>query len=128
MISRSLQSISILCVDDDWQMLEILKAMLEPFGATIHTAISADEALRLFNQCQADIVICDIGLPETDGIILMQRIRSQSSGTAAIALTGISNYQVRERAFDAGFDRYLVKPVPDFILIETICKLAPQGI
>jgi CheY-like chemotaxis protein len=45
----------------------------------------------------------------------------------AIALTGISDAKVRLQAFDAGFDRYLVKPVADYILIETVSKLAPVG-
>ena len=122
-----LKDVSILCVDNYIDSLEVLKLTLQLSGAQVHAAVSAEEALRMFSMHKPDLVISDLALPHSDGMSLLQAIRTQCPDVPAIALTGISDAKVRLQAFDAGFDRYLVKPVVDYILIETVRKLAPMG-
>jgi CheY-like chemotaxis protein len=127
MMTASLTDVSILCVDDYTDTLELLKCTLELHGARVIGAVSAEEALRVFSAHHPDILISDLMLPQDDGISLVRTIRRQSPRTAAIALTAISDSKVRGQAFDAGFDRYLVKPVDDYILIQTVSRLAPKA-
>ena len=122
-----MKDVSILCVDNYIDSLEVLKLTLQLSGAQVHAAVSAEEALRMFSMHKPDLVISDLALPKSDGMSLLQAIRTQCPDVPAIALTGISDAKVRLQAFDAGFDRYLVKPVVDYILIETVRKLAPMG-
>jgi CheY-like chemotaxis protein len=127
MPNSSLNNVSILYVDNYIDALEILKLSLELQGATVYTAVSAEEAMRIFSARQLDILISDLALPQGDGISLLKAIRSRNSEIRAIALTGISDSKVRQQALDAGFDRYLVKPVDDHVLIQAVSALARQS-
>lgn len=123
MTNRCLENVSVLCIDNYIDSLELLKLSLELHGARVHTAVSAEEAVRVFIEHRPSMVISDLALPQADGIALLKAIRSAYSGTPAIALTGISDPQVRERAIAAGFDRYFVKPVDDEVLIQAVAQL-----
>jgi CheY-like chemotaxis protein len=126
MINGSLSDVSILCIDNHIDSLELLKLVLELEGAQVFTAISMEDALRVLGTRRPDILISDLAMPNGDGISLLESIRSRKSEVKAIALTGISDSKVRQRALDAGFDDYLVKPVDDHVLIETVSGLAKK--
>jgi len=124
MTNSSLHDVSILCVDNYIDALELLKLSLELHGAKVYPAVSAEEAMRIFSAHRPNIVISDLALPQGDGISLLKAIRSQDAAIGAIALTGISDPKVRQQALAAGFDRYLVKPIDDHVLIQTVSTLA----
>jgi signal transduction histidine kinase/ActR/RegA family two-component response regulator len=69
-----------------------------------------------------DVIVCDIGLPELDGLQLMQALRTQQAGPRpyAIALTGYGQPDDEARGYAAGFDRYLVKPVGAEALLAVV--------
>ncbi|MCS0627787.1 hybrid sensor histidine kinase/response regulator [Telluria mixta] len=69
-----------------------------------------------------DVIVCDIGLPELDGLKLMQALRAQQEGARpyAIALTGYGQPDDEARGLAAGFDRYLVKPVGAAALLAVV--------
>src|SRR5438128_2949843 len=113
MTNSSLNNVSILCVDNYIDSLELLKLSLQLHGATVYAAVSAEEAMRLVSTHHPDILISDLALPQGDGISLLKEIRSRDCAMAPIALTGISDSNVRQQALDAGFDRYHVTPVDD---------------
>jgi CheY-like chemotaxis protein len=68
------------------------------------------------------VIVCDIGLPGLDGLELMQALRADPAGSRpfAIALSGYGQPGDRERGLQAGFDRYLVKPVAAPLLCELV--------
>jgi CheY-like chemotaxis protein len=123
----SLQNVSILCVDNHTDSLEFLKLTLELHGAQVYAAVSVEEAMRMFSAHRPRILISDLALAHGNGIGLLTAIRSQDPEIASIALTGISDEKVREQALAAGFDRYLVKPVDDHVLIRTVSELASKN-
>jgi CheY-like chemotaxis protein len=127
MTNTYLNDVSVLCVDNYIDALELLKLSLELRGAKVYTAVSMDEAMRTFDTQHPTILISDLALPQGSGITLMKAIRRQNAAMPAIALTGISDSQVRQQALDAGFDRYLVKPVDDQVLIQAVSALALKG-
>jgi CheY-like chemotaxis protein len=124
MTNSSLNDVSILCVDNYIDALELLKLSLELHGAKVYPAVSAEEAMRIFFAHHPNILISDLALPQGDGISLLKAIRSHDVVMGAIALTGISDSKVRQQALAAGFDRYLVKPIDDHVLIQAVSALA----
>ncbi|MBD3880193.1 PAS domain S-box protein [Phormidium tenue FACHB-886] len=123
--SVNLSNLSILVVEDDLDTLEFLKFLLEQQGAAIITAITAAEALQVLAHSQPDLLVTDIGMPEMDGYMLLQRIRAsnQNQHIPAIALTAYASELDQQRALRMGFQRHLTKPIDPLSLITTIAEL-----
>jgi PAS domain S-box-containing protein len=124
----SLDGIRVLVVEDEPDTLDFLDRFLKTYGATVVTATSAPAALSLLPAARPDILISDIGLPEVDGYDLMQRIRQLGAdaggATPAIALTAYARTEDRTRAFRAGYQAHLAKPVEPTELAATIASFA----
>ena len=99
----------ILAVDDEPQILRLVRNTLSDAGYTPIVTGDPDEVLHLIEQEKPHLVLLDMVLPGTDGIELMKRI-SEMTDAPVIFLTGHSGDQIVERAFEAGADDYMVKP------------------
>jgi two-component system CheB/CheR fusion protein len=121
--------LQILVADDQADTLEVLKFMLESYGADVQTVDSARAALAALreNSSPYDVLICDIGMPQEDGYWLIQQVRSlnpeQGGQIPAIALTGYTSQEERQRTIDAGFQRHVAKPIEPVQLAEFIVDL-----
>jgi CheY-like chemotaxis protein len=74
-------------------------------------------------------VLCDVGLPEMDGVEVCKQIRAQSQGEfrpLMVALTGWGKAEDRQRTHDAGFDHHLVKPVALDMLSDVLSRVGPR--
>ena len=120
-----LDQIEILVIDDEVDSLEILKLILEQKGAEVTAVSSATKALEVITESTPDLIISDIGMPETNGNTLMNRIRNLPEGKniPAIALTAYATELDRQFALDAGFNEHLSKPINIPQLILTIERL-----
>ena len=81
MIAEALQRAVLLCIDDDQQMLDCVKAFLETFGYTVLTAPGGMKGLELVSNHSVDLVIVDYVMPEMNGqefAIEMRRLRPQA--------------------------------------------------
>ena len=105
----------VLVVDDQQTMRYVVTYLLEINGAKVKSCESADQALNIFVQWKPDVIVSDIMMPEHDGYWFLERIRQLQPGqgqeTPAIALTSMTNDEDRVRAFSAGFQIHLAKPV-----------------
>lgn len=79
---------TILCVDDNEQLLSIRKVILETRGYRVLTATNATEALQMFKAGNIDLVLTDLVMPEVDGTELIERIKAISPETPAILFSG----------------------------------------
>jgi two-component system CheB/CheR fusion protein len=128
----SLAGLQILVVDDQVDTLEVLKFVLERYGAEVQTVDSARAALTALSERSSpyDVLICDIGMPQEDGYWLIQQVRSLSPEKGkhipAIALTAYTREEERQRAIDAGFQRHIAKPIEPAQLAEFIADLVRQ--
>ena len=105
----------ILIVEDNEDVREAVRMLLETEGHVVHTVESGQAALEAASHGEPDVVLLDIGLPDIDGYEVARRLRAKF-GTAIrlIALTGYGQPDDRRRVIEAGFDGHLVKPVnPD---------------
>ena len=99
----------ILAVDDEPQVLRLVRNTLSDAGYTPIVTGDPDEALRLIEVEKPDLILLDLMLPGADGIELMKPI-FQITNAPVIFLTGRGGDQIVERAFGAGADDYIVKP------------------
>lgn len=108
-----LRALRIMVVDDNVDAAESLAMMLELDGHSVVRAHDARAAIALARDERPNVMLLDIGLPEIDGYELARRLRALPEVDAArlIAITGYGQAEDRQRAEDAGFNDYLVKPV-----------------
>jgi len=109
-VQRGLQ---VMVVDDNHDVAESCKTLLELSGHRVSTAYTGREALELAESLRPDVMLLDIGLPDISGYEVARRIRASTWGGNAdlIAITGWGQESDRERAFRAGFDHHLTKPI-----------------
>jgi CheY-like chemotaxis protein len=122
----------ILVVEDDPDARELMQAVLEQRGATVHTAESVAIAMELFESVKPDVVVSDIAMPEEDGFALVRQIRAlppeRGGNKPIIALSAYAASSDRTRALTAGFSRYLHKPVDFEELVLTIQSVAEPSV
>ena len=103
------QKTSILLVDDDPQLVRLVRVNLESVGYRVLVAIDAHSALELVDMETPDMIILDIMMPKIDGYELCQRIR-EFSATPIIMLTAKVEDTDKVRGLKLGADDYLTKP------------------
>jgi PAS domain S-box-containing protein len=112
----------VLVVDDNEDAAETLAMTLELHGCDVKTASTATRALEMLHDFAPAVALLDIGLPDMNGYELARRVRQLPAGAGAdiklIATTGWGQQKDRERAFAAGFDHHLTKPI-DFELLRS---------
>jgi signal transduction histidine kinase len=123
-----LDGVRVLIVDDDEDSRELIALMLAEQGAAVSCATSADEALDLFGERPPDVLVSDIGMPDVSGYALMRRVRglpgARGGKTPAIALTAYARAEDGRRAFAAGFQAHVTKPIDPEGLVALVANLA----
>jgi signal transduction histidine kinase len=123
-----LDGIRLLIVDDDEDSRDLIGLTLAEQGAAVSSAASAGEALRLLAEAPPDVLLSDIGMPDVNGYSLIRRVRSlpgdRGGRTPAIALTAYSRAEDGARAFAAGFQAHVTKPVDPDRLAAIVANLA----
>jgi CheY-like chemotaxis protein len=126
--SSSLRGLRVLVVDDDQDARELLRRLLADQGCEVVCASSAERALQALEGEQVDVILTDIGMPDTDGYELLRLVRSgRLAAIKAIAVTAFARPEDRERALTAGFDAHLSKPVDPALLLRTVMSVAAPG-
>ncbi len=113
---------AVLVIDDEKQVLDLLKTALTLHGYTVEIAVDGHEGISKFDRSRYDVVITDIGMPGLDGIGVVRHIRG--SEKEATPVMGISRRPWHIE--DAGFDVILEKPLSIKALLEQVAVLG-QG-
>lgn len=105
------RGVSVLIVDDECGVRELMMRWLVAAGLNVQTAASADEALGLVEGAGAPaVVLCDIRMPGHDGLWLAERIRRRCPETAVIMATGVQEIGPAVESLRQGVVDYLTKP------------------
>jgi two-component system, OmpR family, response regulator len=107
-------------VEDDHELRGVLRGALERDGLTVRATASGGEAVRMFTETPADVLVVDIGLPDADGRDVCQALRARGVMTPVLFLTARDALTDRISGFHAGGDDYLVKP---FELAELLVRI-----
>lgn len=117
----------LLCVDDDKEIIELLKIYLKGKGFEVTTASCANEAMELTSFFIFDLIILDIMMPKQSGIEFLKYLRDKDSSTPVLMLTANSQIDKKGDSFKSGCDDYLVKPFePDELLMRINKLLNPR--
>jgi DNA-binding NtrC family response regulator len=117
------QNQSVLVVDDDHNVLEVLDARLSSCGLTVYKADGGHEALQLIKSRRIDLVVSDIKMPEMDGMALLSEIIRFQPGLPVIFLTAYANVPDAVKAVKSGAVDYVEKPFDGKALAEKIQQM-----
>jgi CheY-like chemotaxis protein len=122
--------LKILIVDDSRDSADSCATLLQLSGYQVQTAYDGRRAFTLAEVLHPHAVLLDIGLPDIDGYQLAAKIREApwGRGILLIAVTGWGQEEDRRRAFEAGFDHHLTKPIAAETLESLLQALTPVGL
>jgi CheY-like chemotaxis protein len=122
---RAFEDRKILVVEDDVRNIFALSSILEPLGAKVIIARNGKEALDHFkHDCDVDLVLMDLMMPEMDGLTAMRLIRKRPelANLPIIALTAKAMPDDRRNCLDAGANDYIAKPI-DVDKLVSLCRV-----
>lgn len=99
----------VLLADDEPGIRKVVRDALEKAGHEVETAVDGEEACRLLEEGEFDLVVTDLTMPKVDGLELVRRIR-RDSGVPILVLTVRKEEREKVRLLDAGADDYVTKP------------------
>ena len=114
--------IKILCVDDEPDILEILKYNLSNEGYNVSTAADGKSAIEMAYKISPNLIIMDVMMPNMDGIEACEKLRSHEkfNDTIIMFLTARGEDYSHVAAYDAGADDYVTKPVKPKVLVSKV--------
>ncbi len=118
---------TVLCVDDEKNILNSLKRLLRREGYRLLTANSGQEGLKLFEENEVHLVISDQRMPEMSGIDFMEKVNTEHPDTIRIVLTGYTDVDAITESINKGHVyKFLLKPWNDENLKLEIRKALEQ--
>ena len=116
--------ISILAVDDEQNLLELLMTVLGKRGFKVKTALNGVEALRLLDQESFQLALLDLKMGPVNGVQLLKEIKDRRPIIKVIMMTAYPTSETRTQASANGASAYLTKPVDIQKLVDTINSLS----
>jgi PAS domain S-box-containing protein len=125
---RGLSGVRVLVCDDDEDARELVAAVLSAEGAAVYTAATGNRAIAALREFVPHVLVSDVGMPQIDGYQLIRQIRSMpeedGGQTPAIALTAYARREDELKAFLAGYQVHVAKPVEPGRLVQMVANLA----
>jgi len=120
---------TIMVVDDNPDIITIVKTILEGRGFTVFSASSGPELLSLLPTQKCDLIILDIMMPEMDGLEVLTRLKGkvETSTIPVILLTAKVQYEDVLGGYKLGADYYITKPFTSTQLVNGINLLLGEG-
>lgn len=120
-------SARILVIEDHADSRALLAYLLTAFGHQPFTACDGLGGLALARQCQPQMVLCDIQLPDIDGFEIARRLRAEPefADVPLIAVTASARSSDRQRVLDVGFHGYFSKPIDPETFVAQIEAFLP---
>ncbi len=115
----------VLIVEDQEDILEVIRITLELDNFDLHAASDGEEGLNMALKLRPDLVLSDVMMPVMDGLQLCKRIKAEQTlkRTRVILLSARGQASDRKAGLDAGADAYLTKPYSPLSLLETVRQI-----
>jgi DNA-binding response OmpR family regulator len=113
---------TIMVVDDNPDLVDILRITLESKGFNVRCAYSGKDLFAGLEELKPDLIILDIMMPEMDGLKVLTRLRenSDTASIPVILLTALVQYEEVLRGYKMGADYYITKPFTNTQMLEGI--------
>ena len=121
-MKKALTKRKILLIDDELDLLDLIKEMLEQEGYQIFCATNGADGILLNEQENPDLIVLDLRMPEMDGIETLQHIRKTDDQVIVVILTGYGCPDTIRDAVDLNVSEYLSKPFENKHLVSVIGK------
>ncbi len=119
-----MSQIRVLIVDDEADVCTFFRRLLARKGYGVVTAVNREEAVRALEEGNFNVAMVDLKLPDTDGLTLLQLIKSRQPACEVIIMTGYSTIKTAVTAMQLGAYEYLEKPFDDIGEIEALVEKA----
>jgi len=115
----------IIVIDDEFEILEVLKEALKEAGFNVFSALSADDALDILKTTAIDLMVTDINMPGKDGLQLIEELRKIENykNLPVIVLTGVKTKDAVVKGKELGVVAYLIKPFNFVDLISVVERI-----
>jgi DNA-binding response OmpR family regulator len=112
----------LLVVEDNTELLELIRLGLKQAGFTIYTATNGVDGLKKARTLQPDLVILDLILPELDGFAVCEALKrgADTATIPVIMMTGLTSEFTRYAGMESGADEYITKPISPEQLVPRI--------
>ena len=117
----------ILVVEDNPKNLKLVRDVLTYAGYEVIEATSGEDGVRLAQESVPDLILMDLQLPGIDGAEALRQIRMSERQVPVVAVTAFAMNNDRKRAFDAGFDGYVEKPISVRALPQQVSDFLKLG-
>jgi len=121
------RSLSVLVVDDDKMIRDLVRRLLEPNGYRVATASGGEEGLRYVSQDTPDLVLLDLKMPGMNGAEFLRRFRQEHADTPVMVVTGYPDSELMSQAMRYGPITLLGKPLETDRLVRSV-GLAVNGL
>jgi CheY-like chemotaxis protein len=117
----------VLIVDDDEESRVTTARLVASFGARVQTARDGEEALAMVHAAPPDLILCDLAMPNMNGVDLVTALRAAPSlpRIPVIAVTGLATPGAVLETWKTGFDGHVVKPMTASVLARLLERVAP---
>ncbi|MGH7731948.1 MAG: sigma-54-dependent transcriptional regulator, partial [Candidatus Eiseniibacteriota bacterium] len=115
---------TLLLIDDDVSVLRAIGDYFEHLGAEVHRESTGEAGIETYERLRPDVVILDLHLPDTNGLEVLERLRSK--GAAVILLTGHGDIETAVRAMHLGAEHFLTKPVDTTHLAAATARVSEK--
>lgn len=119
-MKRKIQE-KILVADDELRMCESLKTLLSNSGYEVETVQDGEEAIRLINENNFDLILADIKMPKVNGVDILRKAKSKDRDNLVILMTGYGSLDTAIQAIEEGAYDYFLKPI-EFQELERAIK------
>ena len=115
----------ILVIDDDPDVVELVRDTLEPEGYLVDTALSFRDSELYLSQTVPDLIVLDLTLPDGDGYELCRRIKrnDMTCNTPVLILSGTTRLDAKVKGFVDGARKYITKPFELNTLTDSVSTL-----
>ena len=110
----------ILVVEDEKRIADFLSRGLESAGYAVDLSNDGTTALNMVHATEYDMIVLDLGLPDMDGLSVLEKIRNRKSSPPVLILSARDAVEDRVRGLEVGADDYLVKP---FAFVELLARV-----
>ncbi|MFO7924527.1 MAG: sigma-54 dependent transcriptional regulator [Bacteroidales bacterium] len=114
---------SILVIDDDTYICNILKKYLEQNGYAVKTAYSGNFAKKIIDTQEFDLVLCDYRLPDQDGSVILNYVKARKHSTPVIIMTAYAEISKAVELIKSGAYDYITKPMQHEELLKLIINV-----
>ena len=120
---------TVLVVDDEPNIIEVVRVTLEDDRVRVVVAADGEEALAAAHAERPDLILLDVNLPDLSGLEVCRRLRAdaQTQDTKIVMLTAAAQRDDIERGRAAGADEYLTKPFSPVRLLTLVDALVPEA-